>query len=220
MKLLNIWKTEKPKKTLRTLLIAVISATCISGVLASYSDNFSESSETTNSGYCQPESIFAPKKNPTPELKPQIKEYVPYMFLFHHLANIKDKTSEVKEIQSKSKLPAYDFSKLLTIAAEYQKEVTALDEQARGIIDEFHKQYPPGKMPSGTAPPKPPQELIVLQNQRNDTALKYRDQAKEVLGTSVYTELQTFVDREIMPKISSQKVDVKDLPENLKGDLK
>ena len=140
-----------------------------------------------------------PITTPTPEpLK--VQEFVPYMFLFQHLANVKDNPSVIGEFQRKSKLPDSEFKKLIQVASDYHDEVSAFDAQAQVIIDNYHAQYPPGNL--SEVPPPPPQELLDLQEKRNAAALTYRDRLKTELGGD-FPHFTTFVDSEITAKLAA-----------------
>jgi len=105
----------------------------------------------------------------------------------------------LRSYQAKTGLPDAAFSTLVQLAIEHQREASAIDQQAKIIIDNFHAQYP-RKLPPGMAPPPPPQELLDLQERRDALALRYRDRLKTVVGDETYDRFKLCIDEEFRPK--------------------
>jgi hypothetical protein len=129
------------------------------------------------------------------------------MFLFQFVSamDANEKVDMLNELRVKSQLSESDFESLVVVARRYKEEVGEYDRQAKAIIDKVHRQYPPGRLPVGTGPPRPPQELLDLQDRRNNAALKYRDEAKAQVDNERFDE---FINREIRPKIGPVKKEV------------
>jgi hypothetical protein len=130
-------------------------------------------------------------------------EFLPYAVFLQHMNDIKSNPGLVRIYAAKTGLAVGRFKQLLHIAEDYSRDVSAIDGQAKIIIDRFHAQYPPGKLPSGIVPPTPPQELTDLQNQRDNTALKYRERLQAELGID-FNKASDYVQREIKSKIAPE----------------
>lgn len=136
--------------------------------------------------------------------QPVASEQVPYYFLFRHLVNIKNTATAIR-FQTKLGLNAQQFTLLTSIALEDEREGAVLDQQAQSIITEFHRQYPPGQLPPGVAPPPPPAQLSVLQMQRNATVLRYRENLKNAFGAEAFARLDESVRSEIATSVTTNK---------------
>jgi hypothetical protein len=154
-----------------------------------------------------PQSIIAesPKQNTTPKARQRAKlpEHVQYYFLFRHLSVIKE-TPAAARFQAKAGLNSGQLQALTSIAVNNERELKMLDERAKIIIDNFHAQYPPGRLPSGVVPPALPQEINVLQQQREATIMRYREQIGRMFGESDFARFDAFVNDEIGGNASSQ----------------
>ena len=132
-----------------------------------------------------------------------LPEHVRYFFLFHHLSAIKE-TPAATRFQAKAGLNSGQFQALTSIAINNEREVKRLDEKAEAIIAAFHEQYPPGQLPPGVVPPALPQEINVLQQQREATILRFREQIRRMFGEEEFTRFDVFVKDEIGANKSSQ----------------
>ncbi|HEX8195209.1 MAG TPA: hypothetical protein VF571_03280 [Pyrinomonadaceae bacterium] len=132
-----------------------------------------------------------------------LPEHVRYYFLFHHLSAIKE-TPAATRFQAKAGLNSGQLQALTSIATNNERELKMLDEKAKIIIDAFHAQYPPGQLPPGVAPPALPQEINVLQQQREATILRYREQLRRMFGEADFARFDAFVNDEIGGNTSSQ----------------
>lgn len=196
------WRMVTNMKNLKTFGVAAI--ICVVGlgvVLGSYRGTFKTStglSPTTaqhkDTMLSNPQGV--PAKTPLAEMA----EHTKFRFLFRHLANIQDKPGILREYQGKTGLKDDRFNELVQMAVEHEREVSFIDKQAKVMIDIFHAQYPPGKMPPGMAPPPPPKELLDLQDQRDAVSLRYRDRLKSRMGDEAYTQFKQFIDAEFTPK--------------------
>ena len=185
---------------MKKLKFIALIAICASGVLfALGAYKFSVSTHAEQNLQCCRNSL--PSRN-AKEI--QLPGYVPYMFLFQHLANIKDNASQVQELHGRSGLSNEQFGKLMLTAAKYQRDVSELDAQAKIIIDDFHAKYPHGRLPDGIGPPQAPQELNDLQEKRNAKAIFYRDQLKTELGNDGYERFKMFVNNEVTSKMTRE----------------
>jgi len=151
------------------------------------------------------QNAISPKQSAvsTAQQRTNLPEHVRYFFLFHHLSAIKE-TPAATRFQAKAGLNSGQFQALTSIAVNNEREVKRLDERAKIIIDNFHTQYPPGQLPPGVVPPALPQEINVLQQQREATILRYREQFRRMLGEEEFARFEAFVNDEIGGNTSSQ----------------
>ncbi|HEX8195376.1 MAG TPA: hypothetical protein VF571_04120 [Pyrinomonadaceae bacterium] len=147
----------------------------------------------------------SPKQSAAPATPQRAKlpEHVQYYFLFRHLSAIKE-TPAAAGFQAKAGLNSGQLQALTSIAVNNERELKRLDEKAEAIIAAFHAQYPPGRLPSGVAPPALPQEINVLQQQREATILRYREQIGRMFGEEEFARFDAFVNDEIGGNASSQ----------------
>jgi uncharacterized protein YcfL len=143
------------------------------------------------------QNTISPKQNAvsTASQRTSLPEHVQYYFLFRHLSAVKE--TPANGFQAKAGLNSGQLQALTSIAVNNERELNKLDEKARAIIAAFHEQYPPGRLPPGSAPPAPPQELNVLQQQREATIMRYREQLRRMFGEAEFTRFDAFVQNEI-----------------------
>jgi hypothetical protein len=72
------------------------------------------------------------------------------------------------------------------VALDCQREVAAIDAQARAIIQKIRSAYPGGVILPGEKPPQAPPELAALQQQRNALILQYRGTLEGRLGPAAF----------------------------------
>jgi hypothetical protein len=133
----------------------------------------------------------------------ELPEHVRYYFLFRHLSVIKE-TPAAAGFQAKAGLNSGQLQALTSIAANNERELKRLDEKAEAIIAAFHEQNPPGRLPSGVVPPALPEQINVLQQQREATIMRYREQLKRMFGESEFARFDAFVKDETGGNASSQ----------------
>ena len=78
------------------------------------------------------------------------------------------------------------------VAADCEREVSALDAKAKPIIDGYRARLLHGKIDSKNLPPLPP-ELATLQEQRNLAILHARERLRKSLGTQTFSRLDDFI---------------------------
>lgn len=93
------------------------------------------------------------------------------------------------------------FEKINQIALQCDSEVEELDGRAKAITEAFWAQHPPGKVPEGAVIPPPPPELKALQQIRNTTILRARDQMRSVLGEQEFTRINDHIRARVTPSI-------------------
>ncbi len=197
--------TQSSYSYLRIFLALAIVCLVGLGIVLAARGGRSETVSRSNGKTAQPRTgtTAGPVATPNsadPKATPEMAEHTKFRFLFRHLANIQDKSGILREYQGKTGVTDDRFSELIQMAVEHEREVSFIDKQAKVLIDIFHAQYPPGKMPPGTAPPPPPKELLDLQDQRDAVSLRYRDRLKSRMGDEAYGQFKQFMDAEFTPK--------------------
>jgi hypothetical protein len=137
---------------------------------------------------------------PTATPPPEMPEHLKFIFLFEHLANIKDKPGVLRRYQEKTGLADATFSVLVQLAVEHEQQASIIDKQAQIIIDNIHAQYP-RHLPPGVSPPAEPPELLDLQDREDALALTFRDRVRTQLGEETYARFKQFIDEEFGPKL-------------------
>jgi hypothetical protein len=96
-----------------------------------------------------------------------------------------------------AKLSAQDDSKLKDIAGRFEREIEPLDARARTIIERAR-----ARLESKPNAPRqaPPEELAKLQKQREETALRYRDEFKNMVGEEAFADFSAFLAGAISPE--------------------
>ena len=91
-----------------------------------------------------------------------------------------------------AKLSAEENDVLSKTADSFGQEVQIVDEQAAVITEQLRQQYSEGRTAKGRFI-QPTPELLQLQEQRDNLALRYRDQLKAFLGDDRFNEFDNFV---------------------------
>jgi hypothetical protein len=156
--------------------------------------------------------------NPENAATPSVPEPVVYWHLFHH-NNLLLKKAEENERLGKDAKFLRDFYKneaklndnqatiFREIAASVELEVSALDAEAKLLIQNFRANHPGGLMKSGEKLPPPPPQLEALQKRRNNTILHGRDRLHQAFGQQASAEFQKFVHEKVAPKIKRESFD-------------
>lgn len=147
-----------------------------------------------------PQAIGTPTVTPAPSGAPI---HARLGVLFRHINKIADDESVRRDYQRRTRLSDAQFFQLVEIARDHEREVETLDLRAKQIIQNVRAAYPPGRLPPGVSPPQPPQELLDLQDQRNEAAVRHQARLRQRLGTSGFDVFITFLDSEFRPKARS-----------------
>jgi hypothetical protein len=148
----------------------------------------------------------------------EVPDYVVYGHLFHFNNVMLHKAQEIEALgQDGSGLrnalknaAQLDDTQVLTfnqIAASCDQQVAVFDSQARVIVAALRAQYANGQQLPGDEPPQPSQELMDLQQQRNDAILAARDQLQQAFGEAAFTNFQSYVQQSVVPQITRQPLD-------------
>lgn len=145
----------------------------------------------------------------------EVPQHVIYSHLFHQITAFKKQAEEAESkgrdgrplrslFQREAGLNGAQASVLDVIASECLREVAIQDAKAKLIIDAFKARFPYGRMPRGERPPPPPAELTAMQEERNAIILRARNRLQLTLGEQEFNRFEAFVNRRVVPNISSE----------------
>lgn len=155
------------------------------------------------------------KDNRPPQQQVQeVPEHVPYIFLFHQLASLKQQADEADRqgkndsslrslFKNQAALNDEQASALDTIAFDCVREVAQQDAKAKVIIDAFKARHPGGKLQRGETLPPPPAELTAMQEERNAIILRARDRLHTALGEQEFNRFEEFVKQHVVPNVKT-----------------
>jgi hypothetical protein len=124
-------------------------------------------------------------------------DYVVYDVLFN-MVKVFDREAAKLESEGKSgkiwseyfkresDLTDEQVATLRKVADEFAVEIEPNRTRAMQIIKETRAAFPNGKIKEGDVPPPLSNELIALQQQRQEIALRYRDRLQNLLGNEVF----------------------------------
>jgi hypothetical protein len=144
----------------------------------------------------------------------QYPEEVMYFFLFKKLESLEDQARRAesegrspdnyrKHFIRKISLTESENELLKQIATNCLSELEAMDVSVREIVRRAHedlKRNPPRR---GNPPPLPPAELTVLQRQRENTILRFRDSLKTSLGNAKFNQLHAYLRSQVVKKVTT-----------------
>ena len=171
----------------------------IANVFSSSSQNESEKSSLRNGEHS--ERLLAPEST-VPE-EPVIPDYVLYesvfrmVIMFNEHAKLQEAKGEaVTEFRSyfknEAKLTSQEDDLLTQTANNYAQDIKVIDAQAEIIIEQLRQQYPAGSI-SEDQLIQPTPELLQVQEQRNNLALHYKDQLRDLLGDDKFIVFDKFI---------------------------
>ena len=143
-------------------------------------------------------------------------QYVPddivYSQIFRHLEELNKKADEDEQkgkngrglrdlYKDTAQLNEQQARQLDHIAAKTNRATKELDARARQIIDAVRAQTPDRKLQKGQAPPRPPQELIYLNNSRRELIVQAVGELRANLGEEEFGRFSQFVNQKIRPGI-------------------
>ncbi len=165
--------------------------------------------------------FFAPEVKPVNKNKPvksqpedsrsasNIPDRIIYLIFFNHLVTYRQhleepaargeqpldyKASFKKEMTLDDAQSDYMFQ----IAQDCLNEIAPLDQKAQDIIANAQVEF----SEKGQAPTDPPQSLAELQQQKDETVLRYRDTLQSFLGDVKFAEFNQTVNQEIAPQVT------------------
>jgi hypothetical protein len=144
---------------------------------------------------------------------PEVPDQIVYRHLFRHVAAFKAKADELEQ-QGKDATHLRNFFKhkanlsdeqadiLDRIATQCARDIKALDEKAKPVIEAYKAQYPNGQVPHGQKPLPPPAELHELTMARNDLVLRSRDKLRAAFGEGEFKRFHEFVKSKVAPNVN------------------
>ncbi len=145
------------------------------------------------------------KKSPDNE---NVPDRIIYFILFNHLVGLKQE-SEKELTEGKTPLDYYALYKkeanlddaqnqfLFQTAQDCLNAIKPIDEKARKIINASQAEI---KSPEDLPPP--PKELSELQQQKDETILRYRDVLKTFLSDEKFVEFNQLMRNKIAPQVT------------------
>lgn len=141
-----------------------------------------------------------------------IPEHVTYDVLFRQIAAFKRKADDLdrrggggddlrKYVYHEAKLSDEQARKLDKIQSDYMRVVAKMDDKAKKIIEEARAQHPHGRLQEGQPLPEPPQQLMALQEKRNNLTMQARALVREALGEQEFQRFGEFVKEHIAAKL-------------------
>ena len=126
-----------------------------------------------------------------------------YYNIFHHVAALKQMADAAQQqgkdhsnlrqlVRLRAGLTEAEGESLEQIALQCETDVAAQDAKAKLIIDQFHAQYRPG-ITNPSFPPKPPEVLDSMWQDRNNIILTARNRLRSALGEEDFAKFDTFV---------------------------
>lgn len=195
----NLFLTGSKNRTKKRAVILLCILITIAAILVSTKSSFRGRAQ--NADVAQPHS-------PLPE-------HVAYEFLFRRQAFYKQKAEELERqgknakalrsvIKDEAKLTDEQVAGLDEVASSSLQEAKEIDDRAYKIINAAKSRYPGGKIPQGQKPPPLPDELVVMQQQRNAIFQRGQVRLQLALGTEEFQKLDGYVRAKIVNKAPTQ----------------
>jgi hypothetical protein len=139
-----------------------------------------------------------------------IPEHLMYWHMFHHNVLLKQKADELEKqgqngsayrsrYKTFANLSDKEAQILDQVAKETYDRVTAQDERAKKVIDAIRAQGPDGKVQPGQANPEVPEQLKVMQKERDAMILAGITKLRSGFGPVRSADLDRFVKEKIGP---------------------
>lgn len=114
--------------------------------------------------------------------------------------------TETREtLQRKLGFNTYQLTLIREAAQKMADDLKQKDAQAKAVIDEFRKEYPPDQPLTGPLPPPPP-ELAKLQQEREDLIEQHVATLKTELGPDASQKLDSFLLKEFAKTVTTRPV--------------
>jgi hypothetical protein len=154
----------------------------------------------------------------TPQQSQPAPPEATYDELFYHVNFLKKKAVEKDQhgedstllhtfYKRQAKLKDKQNDALNKVAADVEREVSALDKKAENIIRQFRATVQGMRLKPGEALPDPPEELKAMEQERSAVILRARDALRTSLGEQGFAQLDSYVQQNIAPKIRTMRLD-------------
>lgn len=114
-------------------------------------------------------------------------------------------TETRERLQRKLGFNTYQLTLIREAAQKMADDLKQKDAQAKVVIDEFRKKYPPNQPLTGPLPPPPP-ELATLQQERENLIEQHVATLKTELGPEAAQKLDSFLQKDFAPTITTRPV--------------
>ena len=167
----------------------------------------------------QPRNLRVTQKNQNQQAKKEQEETpqgipadVAYRQVFKHIAKLNSKAdkkerggehgSSLRNLYKKmARLDERQARNLDRIANKTDRDLKALDNRARLVIEQIRLRTPTRRIAQGEKVPLPPQELFDLARQRRDITSNAIQELRENLGTAGFVSLTKFINEKVKPGI-------------------
>jgi hypothetical protein len=142
-----------------------------------------------------------------------VPDEIIYFILFKHLIGLKAQ-AERESVEGKTPLNYIELYKqqanlddaqsqfLFQTAQDCMDAVKPIDDEAKNAITQARAQFPTGELNSPDDLPLPAKGLDKLQLRKNQMILSYKVVLENYLGTSKFTEFNTFARGKIAPQVT------------------
>jgi|GEM_PF-2444724 len=141
-----------------------------------------------------------------------IPEHIVYEELFYNVNFLKKKAEEIDRqgkdssglrstYKKEAKLNDRENDSLFEIASNCQRDVDEMDKRAKQVITAFRSAVASMEIKAGQTPPPPPEELKTMQQERDGTILRARDQLRMIFGQEGFQRFDDYVQHSIKPRI-------------------
>ncbi|HWE86567.1 MAG TPA: hypothetical protein VG267_16605 [Terracidiphilus sp.] len=166
---------------------------------------------------------------PTPKVRTSAKAPLPRLY-WHFLdyqrfldkkADEQEKKglngTEIREtLQRRLGFNPYQLTLIREAAQKMANDLNQKDAQAKDVIDEFRKKYPPNLPLTGSLPPPPP-ELTTLQQEREDLIEQHVATLKSELGPDASQKLDSFLLNDFAQSVTTRPASVPSSPLSSQG---
>lgn len=132
-----------------------------------------------------------------PSKTPELSDHFIYGSVFRHVATFIDRADELERQGGDGRAFRSQYARraglgdgydqiIERIAVECLREIEAIDERVRPIVEAYRAQYPNGQVPHGQVPAPAPEELREMNKERNELILRKRDELRAEFGEEAF----------------------------------
>lgn len=131
-----------------------------------------------------------------------------YELMFRHYVALKNQAAKAEQegkdgqalrnvYKEKAKLSEQEDALLDEVATDCVSKISALEGRAKQVIAEARARVPGGRLKEGEAPPPAPDELSVLQQERESVVQQGYEKLRAGFGASEFARFDEFVQQKI-----------------------
>lgn len=132
-----------------------------------------------------------------------VPDRIIYYIFFRHLTGLKTRSEAlISEGRSMSYLDIIEKDSgvnnlqsqfLFQTAERCLDETKQIDDEARSVVENARAKFPNGEVKSPNDIPPPPSELILLQQRKDETVLRFLEEVRAFLGEDRFAEFDRYV---------------------------